>query len=68
MQSIHHLSPEEQEHFIQCACGEFVDMRDLSQVFAHLHSAMVPQAEWSYSVKKGDPSAYPRKGGSLGLN
>jgi len=67
MKSIQHLSPEEQQHFIRCDCGEFVDMRDLSDVFRHLH-APVPEPEWTYSRIKDEPVAYLRSGQRIELN
>lgn len=67
MRSIDQLPKEEQQHFILCECGEYLDMRDLSQVFSHQHISL-PQAEWSHSVKKGDPAAYPKSGKRIDLN
>jgi hypothetical protein len=68
MRSIAHLPPEEQEHFILCACGEYYDMRDLSAVFRHCHESALPEPEWRYAVRKGDPAAHTRSGRTLGLN
>ena len=68
MQNIDHLSPEEKEHFIRCECGSYVDMRNLSDVFRHLHTASVPEPQWSHSIRKGDVTAYTRKGEEIGLN
>ena len=68
MKSIDHLPEEEQKHFIQCDCGEYVDMRDLSSVFHHLHAANLPAPEWKYSVRAGEPLAYSRTKKRWGLN
>jgi len=69
MQNIDHLSMEEKQHFIRCECGEFIDMRDLAEIFSHLHmKGKSPEAEWSFSVKKGEPAAYPRTGKRIDLN
>ncbi len=68
MQNIDHLSPDEKEHYIRCECGSYVDMRNLSDVFRHLHTAAVPEPQWSHSIKKGDVIAYTRKGEGIGLN
>ena len=67
MQSIDHLPEEEKIHFMQCDCGEFLDMRNLSEVFAHQH-ACLPEPEWSHSVLKGDPAAYSPQGRRVALN
>jgi hypothetical protein len=68
MQNIDHLPLEEKEHYIQCDCGEYIDMRDLAEVFGHLHMKKTVKAEWSYSVKKGEPAAFPRTGERINLN
>jgi hypothetical protein len=67
MKSICHLTKEEQEHFILCHCGEYVDMRNLSQVFSHQHTNL-PQPQWSYSVKKDEPVANTKSGKRIDLN
>jgi len=67
MKSIQHLSPEEQQHFILCDCGEYIDMRNLGEVFLHLH-ADLPLPQWSYAKKVGEPAAYLRTGKRLDLN
>lgn len=67
MKSIRHLAPEEQEHYILCDCGNYVDMRNLSDVFMHLHAGL-PEPEWSHSIKKDEPVAYGRSGERLDLN
>jgi hypothetical protein len=45
----------------------YFDMRNLSQVFKHLH-ADIPEPDWSYSMKKDEPVAYLRSGEKLDLN
>jgi hypothetical protein len=67
MNSIQHLSPEEQQHFILCDCGEYIDMRNLNEVFTHLH-AVLPEPQWSYSIKKDEPVAYLKSGKKVDLN
>ena len=68
MKNIDHLTPEEREHYILCACGDFVDMRNLSEVFKHLHGKDIPEPEWSVSVKVGEPAAYTRTRKKIDLN
>ncbi|MFL5771837.1 MAG: hypothetical protein ACJ75F_01685 [Flavisolibacter sp.] len=69
MQNIDHLPKEEKQHFILCECGEYIDMRNLAEVFGHLHmNAKTPEAEWTYAIKKGEPAAYPRTGTRIDLN
>lgn len=68
MKSINHLHTEEQKHFIKCDCGEYIDMRDLSEVFTHLHASTVAEPEWSYAVRVGEPAAYSRTSRKIDLN
>jgi hypothetical protein len=68
MKNIDHLSADERQHYILCDCGEYIDMRDLSEVFHHLHGTNAPEPQWSYSIKKGDPAAYPKSGKRIDLN
>jgi hypothetical protein len=38
------IAQSEADNFIECpACGELVDMRDLGEVFEHIHDALVQQ-------------------------
>jgi hypothetical protein len=67
MKSIRHLSKEEQEHYILCDCGEYVDMRNLSEVFRHLHAGL-PEPEWSYSRKAGEAKMYTKGKDEVHLN
>ena len=67
MQCIHHLSKEEQQHYILCHCGHYVDMRDLADVFNHLH-ADAPKAEWDFSVRAGEAKAYLKNKNVIDLN
>ena len=68
MKSIKHLSKEEQCHFIKCDCGEYVDMRNLQEVFEHQHWSSTPKAQWTYSKKLGEPIAYTAGGQKIKLN
>jgi hypothetical protein len=67
MKSIQHLPLDEQQHYIQCDCGEYLDMRDLGQVFQHLHSNL-PEPEWTYTVRKDQPVAHLKSGRRVDLN
>jgi hypothetical protein len=67
MKSIQHLSQEEQKHFILCDCGEYIDMRNLSEIFDHFH-ANLPEPEWSHSIKQNEPVAYLKSGEKIDLN
>jgi len=67
MKSIQHLSAEEQQHFILCDCGEYFDMRNLSEVFRHLH-VNLPEPEWTHSIKKNEPIGYLKSGKKIDLN
>ncbi|HEY6954483.1 MAG TPA: hypothetical protein VI385_04530 [Flavisolibacter sp.] len=67
MKSIQHLSPEEQQHFILCDCGQYLDMRSLAEVFEHLHVGL-PKPEWTHSLRKDHPTAYLKSGKKVDLN
>ena len=67
MKTINHLPPSEQQHYTLCDCGEYIDMRNLGEVFQHLH-ADLPEPQWSHSRKVGEPAAYLRAGKRLDLN
>lgn len=64
MKSIDHLPEEEKQYYIQCeGCGEFVDKRDLGQVFEHWDCGLPKQAAkstptWSKSKKVGDSKEF----------
>ena len=68
MNRIDHLNREEQQHYILCDCGEYLDMRNLSEVFSHMHNEKIPEPNWSFAIKKGEPVAYLRNGEKIDLN
>ena len=64
------LPKEEKRHFMKCDCGEYFDMRDLEDVFNHLHKYngdKVP-VQYSHSIKVGEPVAYTKKGKGVSIN
>jgi hypothetical protein len=67
MRNLEGLPEEEKKHFILCHCGRYVDMRDLGEVFDHLH-ADIPKPDWKYSVKVGEAKAYTRSKDEIDLN
>ena len=67
MKNIDHLPESEKQHYILCDCGSFIDMRNLGDVFSHMH-AQLPQPEWSHSKKSGEPALYLKSGGRIDLN
>ena len=60
MKTIDHLPADERKHFILCDCGDYVDMRNLAEVFNHLHIANIEEPAWSYTVKVGEAKAYSK--------
>ena len=68
MKSIQALSEEEQKHYIQCGCGEYLNMRDLREVINHQHLTEPPEASYDYSIKVGEPIAYTTNGQKIKLN
>ena len=68
MKTIHHLPEEEKKHYILCDCGMYVDMRNLAEVFMHLHIDSSIEPDWAYSIKVGEASAYSKSQKKLDLN
>jgi len=63
------LPKVEKRHFMKCECGQYFDMRDLEDVFNHLHKYNGEQVpvHYTHSVKVGEPVAYTTKGKRIGL-
>jgi hypothetical protein len=68
MKTIHHLPEEEKNHYILCDCGAYVDMRNLTEVFSHMHENGIPKPDWSYSIKIGEAKAYTKSQKRIDLN
>jgi hypothetical protein len=68
MKRINQLPEWEQRHYILCDCGEYIDMRNLSEVFKHLHAARLPEPQWNHSIKKDEAVAYFKSGKKINLN
>lgn len=68
MKTIDHLPADEQRHFILCDCGNYIDMRNLTEVFSHLHMANIEKPDWTYSVQVEEPQAYSKTGRITYLN
>jgi len=68
MKRIDHLPADEQKHFILCDCGDYVDMRNLAEVFNHLHMTNIEEPDWTYSVKIGESQAYSKTHHKMNLN
>ena len=70
MDSIKLFSPEERRHFMKCECGQYFDMRDLKDVMKHLHKTaeLIKNAEYSHSVKVGEPHIYTKKKQKITIN
>ena len=64
------------EHEMRCnSCGQIMDLRDISQVFAHedcggspVDYAAIEQIQYSWSQKIGEPTLHTKKRGDIGLN
>lgn len=70
MKSIKLFSPEERRHFMKCECGEYFDMRDLADVMKHFHksAALEKNAEYSHSIKVGEPHIYRKNNKKITIN
>ena len=70
MKSLKYIAVAERHHFMKCKCGEYFDMRDLGDVFKHLHQlqASIPKKTFSQSVKIGEPVAYTHTKSRIDLN
>jgi len=64
------------KHEMKCnSCGQIMDLRDLSQVFAHeecngipIDYATMEQVPHSGAQKIGEPTLHTKKHGEVGLN
>ena len=68
MKNIDFNNEQEQNHFIKCNCGQYIDMRNLEEVLRHQHEMKLPETDWSYSIKVGEPFAYTKGGIRIKLN
>lgn len=68
MRNVDHLPDTEKRHFIRCACGEWIDCRNLEEVFAHEHAYNLPAAEYTHCIKVGEPVAYTKTNKEIDLN
>ena len=51
------LAKSDADHFMECpGCGEWFDMRDLGQVFQHIHDGEIDSDEVSEPIFMGDGS------------
>jgi len=65
----------DKKHYMNCnTCGQLIDMRDLSQVFAHepckgfVNYETMEKIPHSSSRKIGDPILYTKNNGNINLN
>ena len=70
MKSLELLPREVRRHFMKCECGEYFDMRDLKDVMKHFHKseALAREANYSYSVKLGEPEIYTKSKKKININ
>lgn len=70
MKSLKHISKNQRHHFMKCECGEYFDMRDLKDVMRHFHKseALAREAEYSYSIKVGEPQIYTKDKKKITIN
>jgi hypothetical protein len=70
MKSLKNIPYKNRHHFMKCECGEYFDMRDLTDVFKHLHKlqASLPKKTYSHSVRVGEPIAYTKTKRKIDLN
>jgi len=62
MNSLREIPKAERHHFMKCQCGEYFDMRDLKDVMKHFHKsqALVDNAEYTHTIKVGEPQVYTK--------
>lgn len=70
MKSLESLPEDERKHFMKCPCGEYFDMRDLCDVMKHFHAGeeLPQQAQYSHSVKVGEPHLYTKNKKKITIN
>jgi hypothetical protein len=64
------ISKTERHHFMKCECGDYFDMRDLKEVMKHFHksNALSEAADYSHSVKIGEPHLYSKNKNKITIN
>jgi hypothetical protein len=70
MKTLKSIPKTERNHFMKCQCGEYYDMRDLKDVMKHFHKsqALVDSAEYSHSIKLGEPHVYTKSKRKITVN
>ena len=68
MKSIDHLPDSEKKQYVFCGCGEWIDCRNLEEVFAHEHQYDLPKPVYTYSIRLGEPFAYRKNKKRIDLN
>jgi hypothetical protein len=55
---------------MKCECGEYFDMRDLKDVMKHFHKSneLVKAANYSHSIKVGEPHIYTKNKKKITIN
>ena len=70
MKTLNSIPKSERTHFMKCECGEYFDMRDFKEVMKHFHKSqeLAKAAEYSHSVKVGEPHIYTKTEKKININ
>lgn len=69
MKSLTRIPESERQHYLKCTvCGHYLDMRDLSDVFAHEHDKNLPEPKFSKSKRLHDNAEYLKGKHKVNLN
>ena len=64
-----YISLAERRHYMKCPdCGGYFDMRDLQDVFNHFHKSASIEADYTHSVRIGEPIEYSKRKRRNNLN
>jgi hypothetical protein len=70
MKTLKLIPVTQRNHFMKCQCGEYFDMRDLKHVMKHFHKSnvLVKAANYSHSIKVGEPYIYTKSKKKITIN
>jgi hypothetical protein len=70
MKTLKSIPVTQRNHFMKCECGEYFDMRDLKDVMKHFHKSneLVKAANYSHSIKVGEPHIYTKNKKKITIN
>jgi uncharacterized C2H2 Zn-finger protein len=70
MKTLKSIPVTQRNHFMKCECGEYFDMRNLKDVMRHFHKSkdLAQSANYSHSIKVGEPHIYTKSKRKITIN